>query len=78
MDFTAHSAAVAEADARIMKQNRLLRAELGANPRGLPGQAGGSVQLLADSSDDQAPGPAAGDPSAAKPKGRPRGKGKKA
>ncbi len=73
MDFTAHFAAVAEADARIMKQNRLLRAELGANPVGLPGQASGIVQLLADSSDDQAVVPPA-----AKPKGRPRGKGKKA
>ena len=30
MEFTAHFASVAEADARILRQNRLLKAELGA------------------------------------------------
>ncbi len=64
---------LSEADARIMKQNRLVRAEPGANPVGPPGQVGGPVQPLADPSDDRASAPLA-----TKPMERLPGMGKKA
>ena len=48
-------ATVAEADARIMKQNRLLRAELASNPSGVPGLQVGQGPV--DDSDDNAPRP---------------------
>ena len=53
LEFTQHFATVAEADARILKQNRLLRAELAAQ---------GPTPLLpiADGDDDDAvPAPSA-------------------
>jgi hypothetical protein len=43
-DFTQHFATVAEADARIMKQNRLLRSELQSQPSGLPGAPAPAAQ----------------------------------
>ena len=45
-DFTAHFASVAEADARVLKQNRLFRQELGVGP--VPG-------IVDDSDDADAP-----------------------
>ena len=54
LEFTPHLATVAEADARILKQNRLLRAELAAQ---------GPAPLLpiadGDDDDDAAPAPTA-------------------
>ena len=52
-DFTQHFASVAEADARILKQNRLLRSELHHQPSGLPGASGPAAQV--DDSDDGLP-----------------------
>ena len=36
MEFTAHFAGIAEAEARVLKQNRLYRAELATNATGKP------------------------------------------
>ena len=51
--FTAHFAGVAEAEARVLKQNRLLRTELGGRNKqsGLGGKE--------DTEDDEEPDPAA-------------------